>query len=85
MERQTEVENQLTRRSWVQEQRNVIKRSEKVKNLNHNIDKKNPKNVGHRMQIQSKAVCQELVEETWSSHRRKLGKRRRTCVAGEVD
>lgn len=34
----------------MQEQGNVIKRSKKVKNLSHNVYRKNPKNVGHRIQ-----------------------------------
>lgn len=38
--------------------------------------------IGHTSQ--SKAVCQELIEETWSSYKRKLGKRR-ACTAGKVE
>lgn len=35
--------------SWVQERESVIKKVQKMKNLSHNIYKKNPKNVGHRI------------------------------------
>lgn len=39
---------------------NVIKRSKKVKNLSYNIYRKNPKNVGHRIQKPEQGYLSEV-------------------------
>lgn len=81
MERQTVNQEELDARARECDK----KKQKKGKNFSYNIYKKNLKNVEHRHKSQSKAVCQELIEETWISYERELSKRRRTCAAGKVD